>query len=185
MKSAMSVMRKSIYVGLVLLVVFMLGTGDVIEGFGQGAQAQISSNRDDDVLFGSGSGSPKAANEYATSGYQSQQNSLLSPTTAQQYQQMTSRGSGNGWGSTGVPNFAGHAPGRSMNQPDFSPHIQKQFMRYERQLALERRKNRGVSGGHLGGGHLGGGLYDQLFNVLDQIFMFVLSVLNILIGWLF
>jgi len=159
---------------------------NIIEGFGEGSRAQISSNQGDNTLFGQFGGSPLAANEYASSGYQSQFNNVLSPTTPQQYQQVASRGSGNGWGSTGIPNFAGHAPGRPIQQPEFSPHIQQQLLRYENQLALERRKNQMLQqrlGYSLGG--VGNGILGQLRNLLEMIFRFVIGLLNILIGWLF
>ena len=162
----------------------------LIEGFGDGARAQMSSNRGDSSLIGSPGGDPMAANSYATSGYQSQYNNVLSPTTPQQYQQMNSRGSGNGWGSTGSPNYAGHSPGgRSLQQPQFSPHIQQQFLKYENQLEIERRKNRSLLGGwgrryenSLGSGN---SLISQIVAFIEQIFRLILGILNILIGWLF
>ena len=157
---------------------------DIIEGFGEGARAQIKSNVGDSSLFGGGGGSPMAANAYASSGYQSQFNNILSQTTPQQYQQITSRGSGNGWGSTGIPNYAGHAPPRPVHQPEFSPHIQQQFLKYERQLEMERRKNRSFGRGY-SLGLRGDGILGQLFQLLEQIFKFILSILHLLIGWLF
>jgi hypothetical protein len=67
---------------------------NLIEGFGEGARAQISSHQgDNSTSFG---GSPLAANDFSSSGYQSQFNNILSQTTPQQYQQLTSHGSGNG-----------------------------------------------------------------------------------------
>lgn len=172
---------------------FKRNTRNIIEGFGEGARAQISSNQDDNTLYGGGE--VMAANSFATSGYQSQFNNVLSQTTPQQYQQMaTHQGGGNGWGSTGSPNHAGHNPTRPTHQTDFSPHIQQQFLKYENQLRAERQRNKqlqnriggGFSFGNGGnGGNGGSGLLGQINNLIEQIFRFILGILNILIGWLF
>lgn len=155
----------------------------LIENFGEGARAQISSNQYDSNLFGGKSGgSPMAANAYSGNGYESLFNSILSPTTPNQYNQMMNTGS-TGYGSTGVPNYGGHAPPRPVHQPDFSPHIQNQFLKYEKLLARERsRKSKARNGAYRNGGN---GLLDQITELGEQIFRIVLHILNILIGWIF
>jgi hypothetical protein len=184
--------------GMLLGIVAIFGllflrskSGNIIEGFGQGAQAQISSNRDDNTLFGSGGGDPMAANEFGTGGgMYSSMSQGLQPTTSQEYQSMTG-GRGLGYGNTGTPNYGGHRPVRPHHQPEFTPEIQNQFIRYERALAAERRKNAMLGGRSSGIGSLfnfrfdSRGLIGQLLNFIEQLFRFVLGILNILIGWLF
>lgn len=161
---------------------------NIIEGFGDGARAQISSNQGDSTLFGGSNSQVMAANAFASSGYQSQMggaNGILSQTTPQQYQQLTSKGSGNGWGSTGVPNYAGHSPARPIHQPEFSPHIQQQFLKYENQLHRERQHNKEIKNRLGWSRRSGSGLIAQLNDLIEQIFRFIIEILNILIGWLF
>lgn len=150
---------------------------DQIEHFGEGARAQISSNLGDSTLFGNSSGPSSqvmAANAFAPSGYQSEVSSILSPTTPQQYQQMNTQ-----------PRYPTSRP---MHQPDFSPHIQQQFLRYERLLAEERRKNRQLSGNHyndISSDSRYTGIVGQIQDLAEKIFRFILAILNFLIGWLF
>lgn len=164
----MIVFGVAVIFGVILLKKFC--GNDIIEGFGQGARAQISSNRGDTTLFGGGD--ITAANAYASSGYQSQQNSILSPTTATQYNRMNAQ----------QTPFSR----RPIHQPEFSPQIQKQFMRYEKALALERAQNTRKSGGRGWFSGLGrrNDTLGQIYKLPDQIFRFVLSILDILLGWL-
>lgn len=165
---------------------------NIVEGFGEGARAQISSNVGDSTLFGGGSGGdPMAANAYGFGSMMyNSQNEVLQPTTAQEYQSKLSGGGGRlgggGYGSSGAPNYAGHRPVRPIQQPEFTPEIQNQLLRYERALAAERRKNAMKRGGSwFGGINTQGGLIGQVLGLVEQIFRFVLAILNILIGWLF
>lgn len=162
----------------------------LIEGFGEGARAQISSNIGDSTLFGNNNnqGQVMAANAFTSSGYQSQFNNILSPTTPQQYQQMTHTNHNHN------QRYNPHQSQSQLRQPDFSPHIQQQFLRYENQLEMERRRNRALEQ-KLGLGSQSmstsmstsskNGLFGPIVYVAEGIFRFVLAILNLLLGWLF
>lgn len=150
---------------------------NTFEHFGQGSRAQLSSNREDNNTY-SGNESPTAANAYASSGYQSTNNSILSPTTIKQYQQMTNQHNNNNNNNRGASNY---------NRNEFSLHFQQQFIKYKQQLAQERRKHaqRNLRDTKFTNSVSSKGLLEQMFELLEQIFKIVLSILNLLIGWLF
>ncbi len=172
-------MNKLIIV-LVVLVGFMyLKSQHIVEGFGMGAQAQMASNQGDTTLYGNGGQNAMASNGLL-GGIFDGQNENITPTSNDQYQMMMQ---GQGRGSTGSPNFAGHRPVRPIHPPEFTPDIQRALMMRERQHASQRYNR--YRGYHITGIDLVDNVLSKILMLLQQIFELIIGVLNALLGWAF